>query len=124
MKHIQPRLLTASLLVIGSIAVAHGDEPHHQKADAKVSPGHASALGQPAAGGDLSDGEVRKVDRETGKLTLRHGEIRNLDMPGMTMVFVVKDKAMLDALKPGDKVRFKAVGDGGKLTITEIEAVK
>lgn len=77
-----------------------------------------------ATAGDMTEGEVRKIDKEAGKVTLKHGEIRNLDMPGMTMVFVVRDKAMLDTLKTGDKVRFKAIDDGGKLTLTEIEAVK
>lgn len=78
----------------------------------------------PAAAGDLTDGEVRKVDREAGKVTLKHGEIRNLDMPGMTMVFAVRDKALLDRLKVGDQVKFKAVADGGKLTITQIEMMQ
>jgi len=73
---------------------------------------------------DPTPGEVRKVDREAGKVTLRHGEIRNLDMPPMTMVFAVRDKAKLDALKAGDKVKFRAVDEGGKLTITEIDVVK
>lgn len=75
----------------------------------------------PAAAADMTDGEVRKVDRQAGKLTLQHGEIKNLGMPGMTMVFAVKSKAMLDKLKPGDKIRFKAVDDAGKLTVTEIQ---
>ena len=69
---------------------------------------------------DLTDAEVRQVDKEGGKLTLKHGEIKNLDMPGMTMVFVVKDKAMLDKLKAGDKIKFKAVNDAGKFTVTEM----
>ena len=73
------------------------------------------------AASHLTDGEVRKVDKEAGKLTLKHGEIKNLDMPGMTMVFLVKDKAMLDRLQPGDKVKFKAVNEDGKFTATEIE---
>ena len=73
---------------------------------------------------DPTPGEVRKVDRQAGKVTLRHGEIRNLDMPPMTMVFGVRDKAKLDALKAGDKVKFRAVDEGGKLTITEIDVVK
>jgi Cu(I)/Ag(I) efflux system protein CusF len=73
------------------------------------------------AAADMTDGEVRKVDLEAGKLTLKHAEIKSLDMPGMTMVFVVKDKAMLDKLKAGDKVKFKAINDGGKFTITEIQ---
>jgi Cu/Ag efflux protein CusF len=74
-----------------------------------------------AATGDMTDAEVRKVDREGGKLTLRHGEIKHLDMPPMTMVFVVKDKAMLDKLKAGDKIKFKAINDAGKYTVTELQ---
>ncbi len=45
---------------------------------------------------EMTDGEIRKVDKENGKLTIKHAEIKSLDMPGMTMVFQVKDKAMLD----------------------------
>ena len=76
---------------------------------------------KPAAGAaEMTDGEVRKVDLEGGKLTLRHAEIKSLDMPAMTMVFVVRDKAMLDKVKAGDKVRFKAVNEAGKYTVTEI----
>jgi Cu(I)/Ag(I) efflux system periplasmic protein CusF len=77
-----------------------------------------------AAGADMTEGEVRKIDKETGKLTLRHAEIKSLDMPPMTMVFTLKDKAMLDKLQPGDKVKFKAVNDGGKFTVTQIEMSK
>lgn len=58
------------------------------------------------------------------KLTLKHGEIKGLDMPPMTMVFTVKDKAALDKLQVGDKIRFKAENDKGKLTVSEIEAVR
>ena len=76
------------------------------------------------AAGDMTDGEVRKIDMESGKLTLKHGEIKNLEMPGMTMVFVVKDKAVLDKLKPGDKVQFKAINEGGKFTVTEIQPAR
>lgn len=72
----------------------------------------------------LTDGEVRKVDRENQKITLRHGEIKNLDMPPMTMVFVVKAPAMLDKLNTGDKVQFRAANEGGKLTVTEIQPAK
>ena len=73
---------------------------------------------------DMTDGEVRKIDMQAGKLRLKHGEIKNLDMPGMTMVFVVKDKAMLDTLNTGDKVKFKAINDAGKFTVTEIQAAR
>ena len=75
------------------------------------------------AAGDMTDGEVRKIDIETSRLTLKHGEIKNLDMPSMTMVFVVKDKVLLDKLQPGDKVKFKAVNEGGKFTVTELRRV-
>ena len=84
----------------------------------------ADGADKPAAGTatDMTDGEVRKIDMEGGKLTLKHAEIKNLDMPGMTMVFVVKERAMLDKLKTGDKVRFKAINDAGKFTVTAIQA--
>ena len=81
---------------------------------------HAQAT--PAS--EMTDAEVRKVDKEAGKLTLKHAEIKSLDMPGMTMVFVVKDKAMLDTLKAGDKVKFKAINDAGKYTVTDIQPAR
>jgi len=58
---------------------------------------------------DMTYGEVRKIDKEAGKITLKHGKIENLDMPGMTMAFQVKSKSLLDDVKVGDKVKFKAV---------------
>ena len=76
-----------------------------------------------AAPVDMADGEVRKVDMATKKITIKHGEIKNLDMPGMTMVFQVKDPALLDKVKSGDKVRFKAEKAGGAIVVTEIQAV-
>ncbi|HVE51779.1 MAG TPA: copper-binding protein [Ramlibacter sp.] len=75
-----------------------------------------------AASAELTEGEIRKVDKPAGKLTVRHGEIKNLDMPPMTMVFGVSDPTMLDNVKPGDKVRFRAASQEGKFTITEIQA--
>ena len=76
---------------------------------------------QPGAA-PLVDGEVRKVDLEQGKLTLRHGPIPNLDMPPMSMVFRVADPKLLDALKPGDKVRFTADKVDGAFTVTSLRA--
>jgi Cu/Ag efflux protein CusF len=81
---------------------------------------HKSAAAASAGVSELTDGEVRKVDLEAGKVTLKHADIKSLDMPAMTMVFVVKDKAMLEKLKTGDKIRFKAINDGGKFTVTDI----
>ena len=74
-----------------------------------------------ASTADLTEGEVRKVDKENKKITLRHSDIKNLEMPGMTMVFQVPDAALLDKVKPGDKVRFRAEKDSGKLVVTKIE---
>ena len=69
-----------------------------------------------------TEGEVRKVDKSTGKITLRHGEIKNLDMPPMTMVFTAKDPALLDKVKAGDKVLFQAEKDGPTYIVTTLEA--
>ena len=80
----------------------------------------ASAFAQAAP--QPTEAEVRRVDKDSGKVTLKHGEIKNLDMPPMTMVFVAKDKAMLDKLKSGDKVRFTADKINGTYTVTSLEA--
>ena len=72
----------------------------------------------------MSDGEVRKIDKDAKKITLKHGEIKNLEMPAMTMVFQVKDIALLDKVKSGDKVRFKAEKVSSGYALTEIEVVK
>lgn len=83
-----------------------------------------AALALPAAAshGPFVAGEVRRVDKQAGTITLKHENIPNLEMMGMTMVFKAKDKAMLDAVKPGDKVKFKADNVGGALVVTEIRA--
>lgn len=82
----------------------------------------ASAAGSMAV--EPTDGEVRKIDKANRKITLKHGEIRNLGMPPMAMVFEVKDRALLDKLKEGDKVRFKAVYESGKYVVTEIQPAR
>lgn len=69
----------------------------------------------------MTEGEVRKVDKDQGKVTLKHGEIKNLGMPGMTMVFRAQDKSMLDSLKEGDKVKFAADMVNNQLMVTQIE---
>ena len=77
-----------------------------------------------AASADFSTGEVRRVDKDAQKVTLRHGPIPNLGMGDMTMVFRVADPALLDAVKAGDKVRFKADKVGGQYTVTALEPVR
>jgi Cu(I)/Ag(I) efflux system periplasmic protein CusF len=85
----------------------------------------ASHAGAPMGmSADMAEGEIRKVDMENKKITIKHGEIKNLDMPGMTMVFQVKDPALLDKVKAGDKVRFKAEKAGGAIVVTDIQAAK
>jgi len=84
----------------------------------------ATAHAQPApAPVPNADGEVRKVDKEQAKITLKHGRIENLDMPPMNMVFKVASPKLLDGLKAGDKVRFAADNINGALTVTAIEVV-
>jgi Cu(I)/Ag(I) efflux system periplasmic protein CusF len=73
-------------------------------------------------GAAYAEGEVRRVDREAKKITIRHGHIANLDMPPMTMVFQVKDPAMVEKVKPGDKIRFSADKVNGAYTVTALEA--
>lgn len=110
-------LVLAALIAVPAWATNHqgsyGQHGDHGK------PG-TSASAQPATG-EMTDGEVRRVDKEASKLTLKHAEIKSLDMPAMTMVFVVKDKVMLERLKAGDKIKFKAINDAGKYTVTEIQ---
>ncbi|SRR5690606_11740656 len=112
------RWMTAALAAIAAapLAAHHGSPGDHAPLSV------AQAGDAAAADADMAQGEVRKVDRANGKLTLKHGEIRKLDMPPMTMVFQVRDVAMLDGLKAGDKVRFAAEKIGSAYRVTKIEA--
>jgi Cu(I)/Ag(I) efflux system protein CusF len=92
-------------------------------AQTPTNPGKSGAV-KPDTPKDITEGEIRKVDKDAGKLTIKHGDIRNLDMPAMTMVFQVRDKATLDKLQAGDKIKFKALSENGKLVATEIQPVK
>jgi len=94
--------------------------------------GAAPAYAQPPQAGHdshhpgaaLSEGEIRKVDKEAKKITIKHGPLQNLDMPAMTMVFQVADPALLDKVKAGDKVKFRAEKKGDVFRITRIERAK
>jgi Cu(I)/Ag(I) efflux system protein CusF len=72
----------------------------------------------------MSAGEVRKVDKSSGKVTIKHGPLDNLGMPAMTMVFRVKDPAMLDQMKEGDKINFVAEKVNGAITVIQVEPAK
>lgn len=106
--------LVMSLTPIASFADGDHGQGKMPAADAK-------------AGADktpMAEGEVKKVDKDTGKVTIKHGEIKNLEMPAMTMVFRVKDAAMLDQLKAGDKIKFAADKVNGNFTVTKVEITK
>ena len=75
----------------------------------------------PAAAAPMSDAVVRKIDTAAGKITLKHGPIANLDMPPMTMVFRVQPPTLLDKVKVGDTVKFRAEHIGGQMVVTAIE---
>ena len=83
-----------------------------------LTPVHATSHGTSSS---LVDGEIRRVDKDAKKITIKHGPLVNLDMPAMTMVFQVKDPAMLERVKPGDKVKFEAQKVGGAFMVTKIE---
>ncbi len=72
----------------------------------------------------LAEGLVKKVDKAQGKLTLKHGPLENLGMPGMTMVFRVQDANWLDRVKPGDTIRFLADRVNGVFIVTRLEVAK
>ena len=72
----------------------------------------------------MTDGEVRKIDKDTGKITIKHGEIKHMEMPGMTMVFVVKDKALLDKTAIGAKIQFMVMSESGQMVVTDIQPTK
>lgn len=80
----------------------------------------AATLAANASAQPHSEGEVRRIDKEAKKITLRHGPITNLDMPAMTMVFQVTDAALLDKVKVGDKVKFNAEKISGGYAVTDI----
>jgi Cu(I)/Ag(I) efflux system periplasmic protein CusF len=85
----------------------------------------AAAVSAPAVHAQSSaamvEGEVRKVDKDAKKITIKHGPLQKLDMPAMTMVFQVKDPALLERVKAGDKIKFDAEKVGGAFTVTKIE---
>ena len=114
-KHLFAIPLAASLLVLGTgpalaQAAADSHSSHHPAAAASTTPQ-----------AELSEGEITRWDPRTLRLTLKHGEIKNLEMPPMTMVFRVADASVVGDLKPGDKVRFRAEQISGAYHVQRIE---
>ena len=116
MQNIRLALVASAAAMLFSAMAAAQSSPSSQ----------ATVQGTPAATAtsEMSDGEIRKVDKDGKKLTIKHGPLKNLDMPGMTMVFSVKDDAVLDQVQSGEKVRFLAEKVDGKITVTKIEAAR
>ena len=111
MKRFLPTLLAAAVLAAPAFA-----QP--QKADEHSA--HHPAAGAAATAAPMAEGEVRKVDKAQAKITLKHGEIKALDMPPMTMVYRVANPALLDNLTVGERVRFDAARINGAYTVTAI----
>lgn len=111
MKQTKPMLAATAiaLLSLFSGSVLAQTPPDQHTMEMSVKPG-------------LTDGEVRKIDKEAGKLTIRHGEIKHLEMPPMTMVFQVRAETLPAALKVGDKVRFRADKLGGAYIVLDLQA--
>ena len=122
MKHTYLFALSAMIGLSASYALAAGDS-RATTGSADHSASHAMHANSSAADDTsaMSEGEVRKIDKEAGKLTIKHGELKNLKMPGMTMVFRVKDAAMLDQVKVGDKIHFVADKSGSQFVVTQIK---
>lgn len=81
-------------------------------------PSEAKTTAQPAP---LTDGLVRKVDKAAGEIVIQHGRLDSIGMPAMTMSFGVADKAWLNRLKAGDKIRFAAEMKGGHPVVSRYE---
>jgi len=111
----QTTLALAMVAALTAPAFAVAEDAHH---------GHGVATKTSSAAAAMADGEVKKVDKDAGKITIKHGPIENLGMSNMTMVFRVKAPALLAQVKPGDKIRFAAEKVNGALTVTRIEAAK
>lgn len=112
MKH----LITAIAL---ACALAHPAIAQQKPADHSAH--HpAAAASASASAADMTEGEIRKIDRKTKKITIKHGDIRNLDMPAMTMAFQVIDASKLKKLKAGDKILFVVEKRATGLVVTDI----
>lgn len=119
MKSISTLVLATALvlpLVVALPAAAQATTP------AATAP--MSGMAGMTASADMAEGEIRKVSKDTGKVTIKHGPIKSMDMPPMTMVFTAKDPAMLDKVAVGDKVRFVVADEGGKMLVTDIQPAK
>ena len=108
-----PAVMAAVLFAVAQGAVA---------GNATVGQKPTSATSERAV--SLTGGEIKKVDMDAGRVTIKHGPLENLGMPGMTMVFGVTDVSVLQSLKTGDKVKFAAGKVDGRIVVTELSVQK
>jgi Cu(I)/Ag(I) efflux system periplasmic protein CusF len=107
-------LTLAAIIGLASTQPALANDEHHPSATAQASESTAA----------MSQGEIKKIDKDAGKITIKHGPLANLDMPPMTMVFRVKEPSMLDQVKPGDKIAFIAEKINGAITVTTLQPAR
>jgi len=111
-------MLAAILVFVAGFALQSGagaSEKQLAKKDAKPAA---------VASATWTDGEVARVEKAAGTVTIKHGPMPKFDMPAMTMPYRVKDKAVLDQLKTGDKIRFDVDAVGGVFTVVRLEKLK
>lgn len=111
--------MRTSLTLIAALAILSAS--FAQAENMKMPAGNMKAM---PASTEMTNGEVQKIDTTTGTLTLKHGPLKNMGMPGMSMGFGVKDPAMLKQVKVGDKINFVAEMVNGAPTVTRIEQAK
>jgi Cu/Ag efflux protein CusF len=122
--HLLPALALLWVAGLAGPALAQPKAHDHAAQPPAGSAPAAAPAGDAVNTAEMSDAEVRRVDKGAGKITLRHGEIKHLDMPPMTMVFQVQDPTLLDKVKPGDKVKFRAEKAASGYVVTAIEVAR
>lgn len=120
-------LLGKHSATVVAVALLHAAPLHAQQSASDSAMDHSKHAAPSASASEAApmiEGEVRKIDKEQGKITIRHGELKNLGMPAMTMVMRVRDAAMLDQVSEGQKVRFSADRANGAITVTNLEPIQ
>jgi Cu(I)/Ag(I) efflux system periplasmic protein CusF len=124
MKTLPSKLLaTLGALSVGmliAVNVQAIDKPSTSPSVAQGAPGPNAA----PKTSEMTMGEIQKVDKGANQLTIKHSGIKSLDLPSATILFTVRDPSILDSAQPGDKVKFKAMSEDGKVVVTEFEILK
>ncbi len=109
----------SSMISVACLVLSATATPIAVFAQTATAPAETAKEAMPAK--DMAEAEVRKVDKEAKKITLKHGPIKNLDMPSMTMVFQVRDTALIEKIAAGDKIMFTAEQLQGAFVMTSVE---